>query len=43
MMMGIIGAFLYFTRLSRYTGRSLIIGAILLYLFAEVLKALPKP
>lgn len=42
-MMGIIGAFLYFTRLSRYTGRSLIIGAILLYLFAEVLKALPKP
>lgn len=42
-MMAIIGAFLYFTRLSRYTGRSLIIGAILLYLFAEALKALPKP
>ncbi|MEL9991037.1 MAG: hypothetical protein QXP98_09440 [Thermoproteus sp.] len=39
-IMAMIGAFLYFTRLSRYTGRSLLIGAVLLYIFAEVLKSL---
>lgn len=38
-IMAMIGAFLYFTRLSRYTGRSLLIGAVLLYIFAEVLKS----
>lgn len=39
-IMAMVGAFLYFTRLSRYTGRSLLVGAILLYIFAEVLKSL---
>jgi hypothetical protein len=33
-IMAMVGAFLYFTRLSRYTGRGLLIGAVLLYLFA---------
>ncbi|MGC8582873.1 MAG: hypothetical protein ACP5I3_01260 [Thermoproteus sp.] len=39
-IMAMIGAFLYFTRLSKYTGRSLLIGAVLLYLFAEILKGI---
>jgi hypothetical protein len=39
-IMAMVGAFLYFTRLSRYTGRGLLIGAVLLYLFAEVLKSI---
>lgn len=40
LIMAMVGAFLYFTRLSKYTGRSLLVGAVLLYIFSEVLKAL---
>lgn len=39
-IMAMVGAFLYFSRLSRYTGRSLLIGAVLLYLLAQILKGL---
>lgn len=39
-IMAMVGAFLYFSRLSRYTGRSLLVGAVLLYLLAQILKGL---
>ncbi len=39
-IMAMVGAFLYFSRLGKYTGRSLLIGAVLLYLLAEILKGL---
>ncbi len=34
-ILGLIGAFLYFSGLNKYTGRGMIIGAVLLYLLAE--------
>jgi hypothetical protein len=34
-ILGLVGAFLYFSGLNKYTGRGMIIGAVLLYLLAE--------
>jgi uncharacterized protein involved in cysteine biosynthesis len=34
-ILGLVGAFLYFSSLNKYTGRGMIIGAVLLYLLAE--------
>ncbi len=37
----IVGIFLWLSRISPYTGRKLIISAILLFIFAYVLKHVP--
>jgi hypothetical protein len=34
-LLGLVGAFLYFSGFNKYTGRGMIIGAVLLYLLAE--------
>jgi hypothetical protein len=34
-ILGLVGAFLYFSGLNKYTGRGMIIGAVLLYILAE--------
>jgi hypothetical protein len=34
-ILGLVGAFLYFSGFNKYTGRGMIIGAVLLYLLAE--------
>lgn len=38
-IMGLIGAVLYFSGISKYSGRSLIFGAILLYVLAEFISS----
>jgi multisubunit Na+/H+ antiporter MnhG subunit len=39
-ILGLVGALLYFSGINKYGGRGMIIGAILLYLFAEFITTL---
>jgi hypothetical protein len=39
-ILGLVGALLYFSGINKYGGRSMIIGAVLLYLFAEFITTL---
>lgn len=39
-ILGLIGSVLYFSGLSKYSGRGMIIGAVLLYLLSEYISSL---
>ncbi|MEM1570638.1 MAG: hypothetical protein QXS00_01685 [Pyrobaculum sp.] len=39
-ILGLLGAFLYFSGLNKYSGRGMLIGAVLLYLMAEFVNTL---
>lgn len=39
-ILGLVGAFLYFSGLNKYSGRGMLIGAVLLYLMAEFVNTL---